>query len=101
MRCHLRTQALLALTVGLFALLTGARGLSVRSAHASDESLAILGVESIEVGDALGMQITEALRKHAAETTGVRLVPGKDLIELKMIFGCDGEAPACLAPAST
>ena len=68
-------------------------------ARAADESLAILGIEAIEVGDAYGTQVTDALRRRAAETSGVRLVPGKDLIELKMVFGCDGEAPACLAQA--
>ncbi len=83
-------------------LLLGA-GLSIlaqaRTARASDDSLAVLGIESIEVGDALGVQLTEALRRKAAETPGVKLVSGKDLIELKMVFGCDGEAPACLAQA--
>ncbi|MEO6953957.1 MAG: PEGA domain-containing protein [Polyangia bacterium] len=68
-------------------------------AYANDESLAVLGVDSEEVTDVIGGQVTEALRKQAAETPGVRLVPGKELVELKLVFGCDGEAPACLAQA--
>jgi hypothetical protein len=69
------------------------------AAWAADETIAVLGIDALEVGDALGTQLTEALRKKAAETAGVRLVPGKDLVELKMVFNCDGEAPACLAQA--
>ena len=68
-------------------------------AFASDESLAVLGLDAEEVTDVVGTRVTEALRKRAAETQGVRLVPGKELVELKMVFGCDGEAPACLAQA--
>ena len=71
----------------------------VSPASAADDSLAVLGIEAIEVGDALGVQLTDLLRHKAADTQGVRLVTGKDLIELKMVFGCDGEAPACLAQA--
>ena len=28
---------------------------------------------------------------------GVRMVQGKDLIEVKMVFNCDWQAPACMA----
>ena len=80
-------------------LCTTALACSADRAWASDESLAVLGIESEEVTDVVGGQVTEALRKKAAETPGVRLVPGKELVELKMVFGCDGEAPACLAQA--
>jgi hypothetical protein len=72
---------------------------SASRAWAADDALAILGIDSLDVGEALGTQLTEALRHRAAETPGVRLLPGKDLIEMKMVFGCDGEAPACLAQA--
>jgi hypothetical protein len=68
-------------------------------AQASDDALAVLGIDAIEVGDAMGTQLTDALRRKAAETAGVHLVTGKDLVELKMVFNCDGEAPACLAQA--
>jgi len=90
-----RTQGLQLACLGALLALFGLVG----TARASDESLAVLGIEAIEVSDAAGTELTEALRRKAAETPGVRLVPGKDLIELKMVFGCDGEAPACLAQA--
>jgi hypothetical protein len=88
---HLPARALAVACVA-FACLGG-------TARASDESLAVLGIDALEVGDALGVQLTEALRKRAADTPGLRIVPGKDLVELKMVFACDGEAPACLAQA--
>ena len=61
--------------------------------------MAVLGLESIDVPEPLAQQLTDALRQRAAATAGVRLVQGKDLIEIKMVFGCDGELPACMAQA--
>jgi hypothetical protein len=62
-------------------------------------TLAVLGVEPIGVPEPLAMELTEALRQRAAATPGLRLVPGKDLIELKMIFGCERGAASCMAQA--
>jgi hypothetical protein len=72
--------------------------LSVAAARA-ETSVAVLGIEPVEVPDAQAVQLTDALRQRAAATPGMRLVPGKDLVEMKMIFGCDGETPACMAQA--
>jgi len=66
---------------------------------ANDVSVAVLGLEPVEVPEALAQQLTDALRQRAASTGGVRMVQGKDLIEVKMVFGCDGELPACMAQA--
>ncbi len=93
MRRHPTNSALAGLLFGVVAVFLAG------PLQASDDSLAVLGVESIEVGDALANQVTDALRHRAAELPGIRLVPGKDFIELKMVFGCDGEAPACMAHA--
>jgi hypothetical protein len=68
-------------------------------ARADTTSVAVLGVEPIEVPEGLAQQLTEALRQRAAGTAGVRAVQGKDLIEIKMVFGCDQEQPACMAQA--
>lgn len=67
--------------------------------RAADVSVAVLGLEPVEVPESLAQQLTDALRQRAASTSGVRVVQGKDLIEVKMVFGCDGELPACMAQA--
>ncbi len=68
-------------------------------ARAADVSVAVLGIEPIDVPEPLAQQLTDALRQRATSTAGVHTVPGKDLIEVKMVFGCDGELPACMAQA--
>ena len=68
-------------------------------ARADGPSVAVLGVEPVDVPDALASQLTDALRQRAAGTQGVKVVQGKDLIEIKMIFSCDLETPDCLAKA--
>jgi len=69
------------------------------SASAAEVSVAVLGLEPVDVPEPLAQQLTDALRQRAASTGGVRMVQGKDLIEVKMVFGCDGELPACMAQA--
>src|SRR5438874_7464330 len=66
---------------------------------APDVSVAVLGLEPVDVPEPLAQQLTDALRQRASSTGGVRMVQGKDLIEVKMVFGCDGELPACMAQA--
>ena len=66
---------------------------------AGDVSVAVLGLEPVDVPEPLAQQLTDALRQRASSTGGVRMVQGKDLIEVKMVFGCDGELPACMAQA--
>ena len=82
-------------------LLAGLLALSVASSAlaAPDVSVAVLGIEPVDVPEPLAQQLTDALRQRAASTGGVRTVQGKDLIEVKMVFGCDGELPACMAQA--
>jgi hypothetical protein len=67
--------------------------------RAAEATIAVLGVEPIDVPDALAHQVTDALRQRAAATAGIKVLQGKDLVEIKMVFGCDGEAPACMAQA--
>jgi hypothetical protein len=75
-------------------------GVAASSAFAApDVSVAVLGLEPVEVPESMAQTITDALRQRAASTGGVRMVQGKDLIEVKMVFGCDGELPACMAQA--
>jgi hypothetical protein len=62
-------------------------------------SVAVLGVEAIDVPLDLAQQLTDALRQRVSATPGVKPIAGKDLVEIKMVFGCDTEHPACLAQA--
>jgi hypothetical protein len=74
-------------------------GFSARSATAAEVNVAVLGIEPIDVPEPLAQQLTDALRQRAMATAGVHMIQGKDLIEVKMVFGCDGEAPSCMAQA--
>jgi PEGA domain len=69
------------------------------AAARAEPSVAVLGLEPIDVPEALAQQLTDALRQRAAGTLGIKAVAGKDLIEIKMVFGCDSENPACMANA--
>lgn len=73
-------------------------GVSSSAAAVAETSVTVLGIEHVDVPDTLAHQLTDALRQRAA-AAGVRVVPGKDLIEIKMIFSCESEAPACMAQA--
>ncbi len=74
-------------------------GLGLASPAAADTSLAVLGVEGSGVPAELVQQITDALRQRAAITAGIRMLPAKDLVEMKLVFGCDAELPGCMAQA--
>jgi len=74
-------------------------GLSEKSASAADVPLAVLGIEASEAPDALAASITDALRQRVGSTKGYRLVPGRDLVEVKLVFSCPDEAPSCMAQA--
>jgi PEGA domain len=69
------------------------------TAAQADPTVAVLGIEPLDVPEQLGQAVTDALRQRAAATPGIRVVPGKDLVEMKMIFGCDGEQASCMAQA--
>jgi hypothetical protein len=61
---------------------------------------AVLGFEPLEgVPDTLAADITDALRQRVAATKEFQLLQGKDLVEVKLIFACSDEAPACLSQA--
>ena len=74
-------------------------GLSEKSAFAADVPLAVLGIEATEAPDALAAGLTDALRQRVGGTKGYRLVPGRDLVEVKLVFSCPDEAPSCMAQA--
>ncbi len=49
--------------------------------------------------NALANEITEAIKQRVAAGKGVPLVPGKDLVEIKLVFSCSDDAADCLAQA--
>jgi hypothetical protein len=64
-------------------------------------TVAVLGLEASEgVPDSVAVGITEALRQRMSSTPGYRLVQGRDLVEVKLVFSCPEEAPACMSQAA-
>jgi len=67
---------------------------------APDVGVSVLGVEASEgAPDALAAALTDALRQRVSGTKGFRLVAGRDLVEVKLVFSCPDEAPSCMAQA--
>ncbi|MBI5480906.1 MAG: PEGA domain-containing protein, partial [Deltaproteobacteria bacterium] len=70
--------------------------LAVPAVARAQVSIAVLGFESIEVPEDVANQVTLALRVRATHAK-LRVVPGKPLVEMKLVFGCLDEAPACMS----
>lgn len=83
----------------LFVCLVALLATSAGGSAWAQGSVAVLGVEHIDVPDSLAQQLTDALRQRVSGTSGIRAVQGKELIEIKMVFSCESEAPACMAQA--
>src|SRR5262245_34091162 len=70
------------------------------AADGGDAPTAVLGLEALEgAPDSVAAEITDALRQRIAATKGFQLVQGKDLVEVKLVFSCPDEAPACMSQA--
>jgi hypothetical protein len=64
-------------------------------------TVAVLGLEANEgVPDSVAVGVTDALRQRMSMLSGYRLVQGRDLVEVKLVFSCPDEAPACMAQAA-
>jgi hypothetical protein len=57
---------------------------------------AVLGLEATDVPATLVDEISEQLRQRVSSAADMRLVPGKDLVELKLVFACADEGHACM-----
>jgi len=89
-------------TLGALAALGTPLGLlpSVAAAQ-QQEAIAVLGVEATEgAPDSVAASITDAMRKRISSVAGFKLVPGRDLVEVKLVFSCPDEAPSCMAQAA-
>jgi hypothetical protein len=86
-----------------FGLLTLALGISAPGLAGAAETevtpTAVLGLEAIDVPAALADDIAEQLRQKVAASRDLHLVSGKDLVEVKLVFGCADEAAQCMAQA--
>jgi hypothetical protein len=91
----------LASRVGLAAIVTFLAATPARAADPGDDApTAVLGMEALDgAPDAIAAEITDALRQRVAGTKGFQLVQGKDLVEVKLVFACPDESPACMSQA--
>lgn len=87
----------LVLALGLSAALSGAS----QQVRADEVTISVLGLEpAAGTPDAVATAVTEALRQRVSATSGYRLVPGRDLVEVKLVFSCPDEAPPCMTQAA-
>jgi hypothetical protein len=101
------SQSKLASRVGLAAVVTCLSTLATLAATPAwaadpgdDAPTAVLGMEALDgAPDAIAAEITDALRQRVAGTKGFQLVQGKDLVEVKLVFSCPDESPACMSQA--
>ncbi len=75
--------------------------LRATAAEGGDQApTAVLGIEPLDgVPDTLASDATDALRQRVAASRDYKLLQGKDLVEVKLVFACPDEAPACLSQA--
>ncbi len=71
------------------------------TAQAADSTMAILGIEATEgAPESVAVALTDALRQRASAERGLRLVAGRELLAIKIMFSCPDEAPTCMADAA-
>ena len=88
-----RRTAVLASLLGLLSI--------GRSAQAADITMAILGIEAAEgAPESVAVALTDALRQRAGNERGLRLVQGRELLAIKIMFSCPDEAQSCMADAA-
>ena len=73
---------------------------SARADSPDDISTAVLGLETQDVPPRVGDEIAEYLRQNVSNNHDLKLVGGKDLVELKLVFACADESHTCMALAA-
>ncbi len=87
----------LVLALGLVVSLLGASP----GARAAEVTVSVLGLEpAAGAPEAVATAVTEVVRQRVTSTAGFRLVPGRDLVEVKLVFSCPDEAPPCMTQAA-
>ena len=70
-------------------------------ALAGDQTLSVLGLEpAAGAPDSIASAVTEALRQRVTSSGSYRLVQGRDLVEVKLVFSCPDEALPCMTQAA-
>lgn len=96
-----KPSTLTSIVVSLVAGLGAGVFFSAGQARAAETNVAVLGIEASEgVPEAVATAATDALRQRMSLTAGYRLVQGRDLVEVKLVFSCPDEAPACMGQAA-
>ncbi len=74
---------------------------SAGSVLAAEVAVAVLGIEASEgAPDDAAAALSDALRQKVAATKGWKVVPGRDLLDIKLVFSCPDEAPSCMVQAA-
>lgn len=74
---------------------------ATRTASAGETTISVLGLEpAAGTPEQVAATITDAIRQRVAGSTGFHLVQGRDLVEVKLVFSCPDEAPACMTQAA-
>jgi hypothetical protein len=71
----------------------------VSTAVNAQTAVAVLGVEAVDAPVNSTALLANALKNRVRKTSGFKLVAGKDLDEIKLVFGCVDEKPTCMARA--
>src|SRR5262245_38515219 len=71
------------------------------AAFAAGNSIAVLGIEAVDAPEPDAVRLTEALRQRLSGIAGMKMVAGKDYVEMKLVFGCmdDATSPTCMIQA--
>ncbi len=84
----------------IFLLLVSLSVVRTAAAESGEIPTVVLGLEAVDgAPDNLAADITDALRQRVAATRDYQLLQGKDLVEVKLVFACPDEAPACMSQA--
>jgi hypothetical protein len=94
---HLARPARRALVTMLGFVLPGLIVCGNTSTALAQSKVAVLGIEASKAPIKLAEQLSATLKEHVKGTAGYKLVPAKGLAEIKLVFGCINESPACMA----
>lgn len=89
------------LLLPVLALLAGSLVGEGQTLAAGDVTVSVLGIEAADgAPDQLAAALTDAIRQRVSASPGLRLVQGRDLVEVKLVFSCSDEAPPCMTDAA-
>jgi len=63
-------------------------GLLVPGVSRAAQKVSVFDLEASQGAEAVAKQVTKALRRQVANQSGLRIVAGKSLAEIKLVFGC-------------